>query len=192
MTNAEYQRFLEAKENSDVKPPEFWTNSQFNGPQQPVVGVSWHEAQAFAKWAGCRLPTEAEWVCACRAGTQTEYSFGDDEKLLKDHAWSDVNSGNKTHAVGEMKPNPWGLYDMHGNVWEWCRDGQRSYTKRAQIDPVGPIEDGRARVVRGGAWFDYDPGDFRASSRLNGGPVGRYYDRGFRCVLVGVSGRGWR
>ena len=169
VTNAEYQRYLEAT--PDAKQPGEWNNSQFNGPQQPVVGVTWHEAQAFAKWAGGRLPTEAEWEYACRAGTQTEYYFGDDEKLLKDYGWYADNTGMETKPVGQKKPNAWGLYDMHGNVWEWCLDGMRTYTKDAQVDPVGSLDDRADRVVRGGSWIGlaqncraayrhwYDPGD---------------------------------
>ena len=163
VTNAEYQKYLEA--NREAKKPEYWDNSQLNDPRQPVVGVSWHEAQAFCAWAGCRLPTEAEWEYACRAGTRTQYSFGDDEGLLKDYAWYSGNSGGKTHAVGEKKPNPWGLYDMHGNVWEWCQDSPRTYEAKAVIDPVGP-ENGRARVLRGGCWLYYGR---RARSAIRNG-----------------------
>ena len=150
VTNAEYQKYLEA--NPQAEKPREWNNSQFNDPLQPVVGVSWYDAQAFCAWAGYRLPTEAEWEYACRAGTTTQFSFGDDEALLKDYGWYDKNSGGRTHAVGQKKPNPWGLYDMHGNVWEWCQDSPRTYEAKAVIDPVGP-ENGWARVLRGGSWI---------------------------------------
>jgi len=98
--------------------------STFQGAKNPVEGVSWNDAQEFCKKVSekvaktVRLPTEAEWEYACRAGSTTEYCFGDAENGLADYAWFSVNSGNTPHPVGEKKPNAWGLYDMHGNVWQ--------------------------------------------------------------------------
>ena len=152
VTNQEYQRFLEA--NPGIKPPAFWNDSRFNDPKQPVVGVSWEDAQAFCKWAGCRLPTEAEWEYACRAGSKGAFCFGDKESELEHYAWYDKNSGNKTQSVGQKKPNKWGLHDMHGNVWEWCVDGLRKYADQVQTDPRGPEEKGARRVIRGGSCWD--------------------------------------
>jgi formylglycine-generating enzyme required for sulfatase activity len=103
-------------------------------PEHPVVNVSWWEAAAFAAWLGCELPTEARWERAARAGTRTRYSFGDDEGRLGEHAWFDRNSDMRTHKVGELSPNEWGLYDMAGNTWEWCVDHWR--------DDYGDDEDG--------------------------------------------------
>ena len=185
VTNREYQRFLEA--NSAIEPPQYWSNSQFNEPQQPVVGVSWEDAQVFCQWAGCRLPTEAEWEYACRAGNPGAYCFGDDESELEQYAWCGKNSGGKTQPVGQKKPNKWGLYDMHGNVWEWCQDWFASdyYKQSPKVDPTGP-EKGDSRVLRGGSWY-VDPTSLRSAYRLGLAPDPRNYNIGFRCVWVGGS-----
>jgi formylglycine-generating enzyme required for sulfatase activity/predicted phosphodiesterase len=187
VTNQEYQRFLEA--NPKVKPPEYWSNSQFNDPKKPVVGVSWKDAQIFCRWAGCRLPTEAEWEYACRAGSKGRYCFGDDESKLEEYAWFGKNSGDKLHPVGEKKPNAWGLFGLHGNVWEWCQDwfGSDYYKRSPKTDPVGP-EKGKARVLRGGS-FGGVPDVLRCSSRYVARPDGRYYFVGFRVVCASGSAR---
>jgi formylglycine-generating enzyme required for sulfatase activity len=128
----------------------------------PVEQVSWEDAVEFCKRLSdlpeekaasrvYRLPTEAEWEYACRAGSKTAYSFGEGSKSLGDYAWFDGNSNTQTHPVGEKKANAWGLYDMHGNVWEWCSDWYGEYPKGAVSDPVGPRE-GSDRVFRGGSW----------------------------------------
>jgi formylglycine-generating enzyme required for sulfatase activity len=103
--------------------------SHFKGDHQPVGNVSWNDAQEFIKKLNdkegnnkYRLPSEAEWEYAVRAGTTTRYSFGDDVSKLGDYAWCDSNSGGTTHETGQKEPNPWGLYDIHGNVWEWVQD----------------------------------------------------------------------
>ncbi|MCX6916321.1 MAG: SUMF1/EgtB/PvdO family nonheme iron enzyme [Verrucomicrobia bacterium] len=183
VTNREYQRFLEA--NSGIKPPGYWSNSQFNDPQQPVVGVSWEDAQAFCQWAVCRLPTEAEWEYACRAGNPGAYCFGDAEAELEQYAWYDKNSGRKTQPVGQKKPSQWGLYDMHGNVWEWCQDWFSGYAEKPVTDPTGPVK-GTSRVLRGGSWGNV-PALLRSAYRLSDAPVRRYDLVGFRCVFVGGS-----
>jgi formylglycine-generating enzyme required for sulfatase activity len=129
----------------------------------PVEQVSWEDAVEFCKKlsdlpeekkAGrvYRLPTEAEWEYACRAGSKTAYSFGESSKSLGDYAWISGNSNDQTHPVGEKKANARGLYDMHGNVWEWCSDWYGEYPKGAVSDPVGPRE-GSIRVIRGGGWY---------------------------------------
>jgi formylglycine-generating enzyme required for sulfatase activity len=135
--------------------------SFFKGPKNPVEWVSWEDCLVFlrrlnekagmGKW---EFPTEAQWEYACRAGSTTIFCFGDDESGLGDYGWYDKNSGGKPHPVGEKKPNPWGLYDMHGNVWQWCRDwyDPAYYAYSPTDDPTGP-ETGTDRVSHGGCWF---------------------------------------
>jgi formylglycine-generating enzyme required for sulfatase activity len=142
--------------------------SYFKGdPQRPVETVAWDDAVAFcqtlSKKEGVtyRLPTEAEWEYACRAGTTTRYGFGDDPKNMSDYAWCKQNSDGNTHPVGQKKPNAWGLYDMHGNVYEWCADRWGVYADSPVTnDPVGPGS-GDSRVLRGCFWSidspDYPP-----------------------------------
>jgi formylglycine-generating enzyme required for sulfatase activity len=100
---------------------------------------------------GYRLPTEAEWECACRAGTTSRWSFGDDEALLPQHGWIDSNSGGRTLPVGKLSRNPYGLFDVYGNVWEWCWDSHGEYAAAPATDPKGPVAGG-LRVLRGGAY----------------------------------------
>ena len=127
------------------------------GPSHPAVYISWRDVQAFIEELNVavggvlyRLPTEAEWEYACRAGTTTRWSFGDDESQLTDHAWYSANGWDMSHAVGLKQANPWGLYDMHGNVWEWVQDGYNDfYNSSPRVDPPGPSS-GSLRVIRGG------------------------------------------
>jgi formylglycine-generating enzyme required for sulfatase activity len=156
--------------------------------QHPVVEVDWKDAVAFCDWLGqkedkdYRLPTEAEWEYSCRAGTTTAYSFGDHPNKLKAYGWCDDNAGGAAYKVGEKKPNSWGLYDMHGNVWEWCEDwyDKDYYQKSPGQNPQGPTA-GRYRVVRGGS-FDDPPRDCRAACRNYGAPWFRSDGLGFRVV----------
>ena len=158
----------------------------------PVEYVSWEHAVEFCKKlsdlpeekkAGrvYRLPTDAEWEYACRAGSKSAYSFGESSKSLGDYAWFDGNSNNQTHPVGEKKANAWGLYDMHGNVWEWCSDWYADYPKGAVSDPVGPRE-GSFRVIRGGCW-GIGAASCRSAFRRRGNPSDRDYYFGFRVAL---------
>jgi formylglycine-generating enzyme required for sulfatase activity len=133
--------------------------SLFSGnPNRPVEQVWWDAAQEFLRKLNAmeggskyRLPSEAEWEYAARAGTTTAYSFGDDAARLGDYAWYKDNANNQTHPVGQLKPNPWGLYDMHGNVMEWVEDWYGRYGAEAVTNPRGPSS-GTHRMRRGGAW----------------------------------------
>jgi formylglycine-generating enzyme required for sulfatase activity len=158
----------------------------------PVENVSWDDAAAFcealnqqdkgkpAGWA-YGLPPEAEWEYACRAGTTTAYSFGDDPKQLGDYAWFWDNAEQRTHEVGTRKPNPWGLYDMHGDVWQWCADGERKYESGPIQDPKGP-GGGESRVLRGGSWYN-GPRNCRSAYRVVNDPGYSHFFIGFRVVL---------
>ena len=136
---------------------------------------------------GFRLPTEAEWEYACRAGTETAYSFGDNETKLRKYAWFNWNSNDQTHAVGQKKPNGWDLHDLHGNIWEWCWDWYDIYKVTSDNDKIVTLSDpigspsGSVRVLRGGS-FNYGPGFLRSANRLRVEPVNRLRNLGFRCV----------
>ncbi|MGD0092557.1 MAG: SUMF1/EgtB/PvdO family nonheme iron enzyme [Planctomycetota bacterium] len=159
------------------------------GSKLPVEQVSWGEAQEFCKKVSektgqaVRLPTEAEWEFACRAGTTTAYCKGDTEAGLGRVAWYYANTKWTTHPVGEKKPNEWGLYDMHGNVSEWCGDWYGKYEAAAATDPQGPAT-GTRRVWRGGSSWSQIPGNCRSAKR-DGSPLNRVCDLGFRLVLAG-------
>jgi formylglycine-generating enzyme required for sulfatase activity len=144
----------------------------------PVLGITWHAAMQYCRWLSLktgkhyRLPTEAEWEYACRAGTKTAYFFGDDPKQLGDYAWFADNSDEKTYKVGSKKPNPWGLYDMYGNVAEWCidrykKDAYAAFPRdKVTLSPVLLPDKARyPHVVRGGSWGD-EAKDCRSATRV--------------------------
>jgi formylglycine-generating enzyme required for sulfatase activity len=176
--------------------------SRFTGDgERPVEQVSWHDVQGFlraleALLPGCRadLPSEAEWEYACRAGTQTPFSFGG--TISPAQVNYDGNSPYAGAAKGEYRKQPvpvrrlpangWGLYEMHGNVWEWCADGRRTYTDAAQTDPRGPLDDDSARAVRGGSW-SLDAWGARSAYRAAIPPVGLLYSLGFRLCLRSIE-----
>jgi len=162
--------------------------SRFKGAKLPVEMVSWDDAQAFCKKLSertrqtVRLPSEAEWEFACRAGTTTAYYSGDAVADLGRAAWYNANSRNTAHPVGQKEPNAFGIHDMHGNVWEWCQDyGQERYKPEAAVDPQGPPE-GQLRVSRGGFW-DNGPGPCRSADRIRNAPGHRVNYIGFRVVV---------
>lgn len=168
------------------------------GDDAPAVYVDWHDAVAFCrkltaheraagwleKGEHYRLPTEAEWEYACRAGTKTPWSFGSDPRKLEAHAWYYGNTGERkeayAHRVGLKKPNPWGLCDMHGNVYEWCSDWYKPALAGGD-DPQGPST-GVLKVLRGGGW-GYDPARCRSADRNKNDPSFTDFSGGFRVVL---------
>lgn len=159
----------------------------------PVETVSWEDCQSFCRKLSSRsgqtvrLPSEAEWEYACRAGTTTRFFFGDSDTKLALFAWCRVSSDHKTHDVGQLRPNTWGLYDMHGNVWEWCEDWFHENYEGAPKDGrawvSGVKQDGR--VLRGGSWFYVDSRYLRSANRSKYTPDGRNDNLGFRVVVMG-------
>ncbi|MFK8112786.1 MAG: formylglycine-generating enzyme family protein [Rubripirellula sp.] len=157
------------------KPTEPYTDMSFGMGKGrfPAISMTQHAARTFCKWLSAktgryyRLPTEAEWEYACRAGTTTAYSFGDDPELLEEHGWFFDNGEDTYHEVGQLKPNPWGLHDMHGNVAEWVLDQyQEDFFGQAgnDVDPLNIPKTLYPRIVRGGGWDD-DPDMLRSAAR---------------------------
>ena len=181
VTNAQWQRVMGSE-------PSKWKDVD-----RPVEQVSWEDATEFCRKLSAlaeerragreyRLPTEAEWEYACRAGSTTQYCFGDDESKLGEYGLFDKNSGSETHPVGQKKANAWGLFDMHGNVWEWCSDWkEEGYGSKAVSDPQGP-SGGSRRVFRGGSWY-YTAWNCRSAFRFGVDPSCRYDSLGFRLAL---------
>jgi formylglycine-generating enzyme required for sulfatase activity len=172
--------------------------SHFKGSDDlPVEMVSWADVQAFCAklneremgqllGMSYRLPTEAEWEYACRAGSQARFAFGDTAERLGDYAWFRGNSNGKTHPVGQKGANAWGLFDMHGNVWDWCWDayGAHYYARSPVDDPRGPDDAWAAdRVIRGGSW-NYYPLHGRAVYRFRSASGNRRDYLGFRVARV--------
>jgi hypothetical protein len=162
--------------------------SHFKGDDLPVEDISWIDCQMFLGLLNEKLraergkltfdlPSEAEWEYACRAGTRTEYSFGDHEEDLEAFAWMKSNSGGRTHPVAQLRPNSWGLYDMHGNVWEWCRDWVDPAIVSGPTDP----EKGQRRSIRGGSWLGEGP-DSRCAFR--NGRIPTVHDSSGGCRLI--------
>lgn len=161
--------------------------SRFQGARRPVEQVGWHDCQMFMQHLNERfsglalaLPTEGQWEYACRAGTEGARYHEDLDAI----AWYEANSDGETHEVGQKIPNRWGLYDMLGNVFEWCHDGLRAYRDTPAVDPMGPMEAGARRVVRGGGWR-WHARLVRAAYRNAAPPGDRLHSLGFRCASSG-------
>jgi len=170
--------------------------SQRRDAMNPVERVSWNDVQTFLaklnmaferKGMKFNLPTEAQWEYACRAGTTTAFSFGDNATLLAQHGWFAGNADHKTHPVGQKKANAWGLYDMSGNVWEWCADwyGAEYYRQLPPADPIGP-RTGSDHALRGGCWHSH-PERCRSAYRNSSSPNNRLNNVGFRLALVSAG-----
>ena len=203
VTVGQFRRFVDAtgynagdrcwtyeNDDGDWRSGRNWSNPGYaQSDDHPVVCVSWDDVSAYAGWLSGetgvlhRLPTEAEWEYACRAGTTTRWSFGDDESQLGDYAWYYDNAWDmgKTHAqaVGGKLPNAWGLHDMHGNVWEWVQDWYDSdyYKSSPRVDPPGPSS-GSSRVSRGGSFGHY--------ARIVRSAVRSYASPDARVITVGA------
>ena len=185
VTNAQYQKFMNA---TGQAAPTYWNDSRFNAPEQPVVGVSWYGAVAYAEWAGKRLPTEAQWEKAAGGGLSGKrYPWGDEAPdaggvYRASYGNSTADGYNYAAPVGSFAPNGYGLYDMAGNVWEWCSDwyGRGYYANSPLNNPLGP-DSGSYRVLRGGSWCD-NPDSLLAAYRLSYNPTLSYDFVGFRCI----------
>jgi formylglycine-generating enzyme required for sulfatase activity len=175
VTVAAYRRFVGSTGTQMPAAPNF--NAGWNNQDMPIVNVTWDEATAFCGWAGGRLPTEAEWEYAARAGS-TEARYGS----LDEVAWHSANSGGRTHEVAQKRANGFGLYDTLGNVWEWVNDWYDDdyYQNSSSQDPSGPAS-GQFRVLRGGSWLD-SPRGLRVSDHGRYYPLDRVASNGLRCA----------
>ncbi len=182
VTNAQFRKFMDA---TGCKAPIYWLDSEYNAPDQPVVGVNWYGAVGYAEWAGKRLPTEAEWEKAARGGlSDKKYPWGDSTN----HDAANYNGTDgkdywgKTSPVGSFAPNGYGLYDMAGNVWEWCSDwyDEDYYSNAPKRNPTGPSSGGY-RVMRSGSWSGSNGFYLRCANRDDDRPVSTDVVRGFRC-----------
>lgn len=183
VTFEEYDAFCDAT-NREKPSDQGWGRGR-----QPVINIDWEQAKAYCDWLSketgqeYQLLTEAQWEYACRAGSKTDYYFGDSEEELEKYAWYRSNADGKTHPVGEKLANQWQLHDMHGNVREWVNDWYNNYPAEPQQNPSGPVS-GSDRVIRGGSWYS-GAGDCRSAYRLHDGPTARRSNLGFRISRTG-------
>ncbi len=191
-TKTHYPEWLEEKSDYNIKTGKDDHYKKIGyalqNPKNPIVGVSWDDATAYCQWLSIktgkkyRLPTEAEWEYAARGGSQSRSYKYSGSNNIGEVAWYTDNSDNKTHTVGTKKANELGIYDMSGNVWEWCSDSYSNYSSTAVKNPTGAGEKGTDRVARGGSW-GLNAQDCRVSDRLSGTPANRNNYLGFRVVF---------
>jgi formylglycine-generating enzyme required for sulfatase activity len=176
VTNAQYRRFMEE---TGHPAPAFWTDARFNGDQQPVVGVSREDAEAYCKWAEVRLPSEAEWEFAARGSDGRAYPWGSEPPDLTRAVFGLSQATGRPEAAGKRPSgaSATGALDMAGNVWEWCADGYAGYTAEPQDDPLQT--GGSQGVVRGGSWFN-EADALKSTARKPVPPDARYSHVGFR------------
>jgi sulfatase modifying factor 1 len=179
VTVAAYRRFCEQTKRPMAEAPEF--NPRWGWKTHPIVNVRWHDAAAYCQWIGGRLPTEAEWERAARAGVQTRFWWGDE--FDTNQLWFQGNAGGHTRQVATKSPNQWGFFDLLGNVWEWCADCYHDgfYASSPTEDPLGPAP-GANRVLRGGSW-DSVATNLRVSTRMRYGPALLTSFVGFRALI---------
>jgi iron(II)-dependent oxidoreductase len=179
VTNARYGTFMQA---TGHKAPGHWNKKMYNTSNQPVVAVSWHDAEAYCRWAGKRLPTEAEWEKAARGTEGRTYPWGNQWDKTRANIWD--GSLGKTTPVGSYEggKSPYGAYDMAGNGWEWVADwyDRKYYQSSPSRNPMGPAR-GHAKVLRGGSWY-FIAGVARAATRVRNDPESRAGSYGFRCA----------
>jgi len=182
VTNAQYKEFMDA---TGHEAPGYWADEKYNQPNQPVVGVTWYDAVAYARWVSKRLPTEAEWEKAARGTDGRRYPWGSNWNSLKCNFKSAADGYEYTAPVGSFPTgaSPYGAMDMAGNVWEWCADwyDEDHYSEDPEKNPLGP-DSGIRRVLRGGCWMDPPRWSLRCAHRDADYPDSRSSVRGFRCA----------
>ena len=183
LTNAQYALYVNA--NPDAPRPEYWGNPRYDHPDQPVAGLHWRHAKAYCEWAGCRLPTEAQWEYAARGGTTTTYWFGKDDEELERFAWFRDNSGSRPHSVAKKGANAFGLYDMAGNLWEWTAETFSDYTISPRSGDGARRQSVRASeyLIRGGGYEDLG-NNLRSANRFRQGTAYWNNDVGIRPVIA--------
>jgi len=184
VTFEEYDKFCDATGRNKLD------DNGWGRGKRPVINVSWNDAKAYVKWLSeqtgkdYRLPSEAQWEYACRAGSAGKYSFGDDMNQLGDYGWYGKNSDSKTHPVGEKQPNKFGLYDIHGNVWEWLEDVWHENYNGAPTDGSAWISgDSNSHLLRGGAWLNGNYG-LHCAFRIGNNATSGFNNGGLRFSRV--------
>jgi len=181
VANGEYRKFIKA---TGHRTPDFWTDPDLSAPELPVVGVSWEDADAYCKWKGKRLPTEAEWEKAARGLDGGRWPWGNEFDPSRANLYGSADGFQFTAPVKSFPAgkSPFGVYNMAGNVWEWCADwyAEDYYANSPAKNPKGPAR-GQLRVIRGGSWDD-TKAKLRVTNRYADYPTNSAYNLGFRCA----------